>query len=99
MAPPRSRSGVYYSVSLMRYQIATCTFRICPPHQSCPVARSEAVGHLLLGQAPAAVLDLGQGCLAAYPLGCLHHLAGLQRLVDLEEVLDLQPVELGDILD
>jgi hypothetical protein len=42
-------------------------------------------------------LDLGLRLGAAHPLGTLDGLARLQVLVDLEEVLDLQPVELRHV--
>src|SRR5689334_19218701 len=44
-------------------------------------------------------LDLGLGVDTADPVGALDGLAGLQVLVDLEEVLDLQAVELRDVVD
>src|SRR5699024_784845 len=47
----------------------------------------------------AARLDLGFGVDAADPGCALDGLAGLEVLVDLEEVLDLQAVELGDVTD
>src|SRR4051794_3715763 len=53
----------------------------------------------LLGEPLARRLDLGLGLVATDPVGALDRLAGLQVLVDLEEVLDLQAVELGDVVD
>src|SRR5690606_26937924 len=43
--------------------------------------------------------DLGLGVGAAHPVGTLDRLAGLEVLVDLEEVLDLQAVEVRDVVD
>jgi hypothetical protein len=43
--------------------------------------------------------DLGLGLGAADPGGALHGLAGLELLVDLEEMLDLQAVVLGEVMD
>src|SRR6476661_322029 len=43
--------------------------------------------------------DLPLGVGPADPRGALDALAGLQRLVDLEEVLDLHAVELGKVVD
>src|SRR4051794_14355290 len=50
-------------------------------------------------RAPPRRPDLPLGVGAADPRGALHALAGLQRLVDLEEVLDLHAVELGQVVD
>ncbi|SIN25220.1 type VII secretion integral membrane protein EccD [Micromonospora cremea] len=44
-------------------------------------------------------VDLGLGLGTADPGRALHRLAGLQVLVHLEEVLDLQPVELAQVVD
>ena len=57
-------------------------------------APCDAVGLALEG-----LTDLLLGLLAAHPVGALNRLAGLEVLVDLEEVLDLQAVELRDVLD
>ncbi|MPN07007.1 hypothetical protein SDC9_154266 [bioreactor metagenome] len=43
--------------------------------------------------------DLGLGVVAGRPGGALDRLAGLEVLVDGEEVLDLQQLELGDVLE
>jgi len=45
----------------------------------------------------AGCFDLGFGCLAPHPGGALDRLARLEVLVHLEEVLDLEPVELGEV--
>src|ERR1700727_231387 len=57
--------------------------------------RSEVLG---LGPLPRR-LDLGLGGGPVGPGGACDRLAGLEVLVDLEEVLDLQLVELGDVVD
>jgi hypothetical protein len=44
-------------------------------------------------------LHLGLGGRAVNPLDAFHRLTGLQVLVDLEEVLDLQPFEFGNVVD
>src|SRR5215469_18570478 len=49
------------------------------------------------GQSLAADLDLGLGCSDADPGRRLYYLAGLQRLVYLEKMLDLKLVELRDV--
>src|SRR5690349_18926006 len=54
---------------------------------------------LRFGEALAAGLDLGFGGAPVGPGLGAHLLAGLYRLVDLEEVLDLQPLELGHVMD
>ena len=54
------------------------------------ILRDAAFG---VGEALAAVLDLGQRVGRAHPSGRLNHLARLQFLVDLEEVLDLQELK------
>src|SRR5579859_2530291 len=51
------------------------------------------------GEPLAAGLDLGFGGTAVRPRLGLHRLARLDRLVDLEEVLDLQPLELRHVVD
>src|SRR5215472_5107549 len=45
------------------------------------------------------LLDLGLGGRAAGPVGALNRLAGLKILVNLEEVLDLQPVKLRQVIN
>jgi hypothetical protein len=47
----------------------------------------------------AAGFDLGFGGGAVRPGFGPHHFAGFEGLVDLEEVLDLEPVELGHVVD
>ena len=44
-------------------------------------------------------MDLGLGLVSAGPRGALDALAGLQILVDLKEVLDLQTIELRHMVD
>src|SRR5579862_8257939 len=59
----------------------------------------KSVSPLGLRVALAGELDLGLGGRAVRPAGALDRLARLQVLVDLEEVLDLQSVELGNVVD
>jgi tetratricopeptide (TPR) repeat protein len=54
---------------------------------------------LVLDEALAGALHLRLGAGAVRPVRALDGLARLQVLVDLEEVLDLQPVEFGDVVD
>src|SRR5262245_32259985 len=51
------------------------------------------------GQPLPAGHDLRFGRLDAYPGGCLDFLAGLERLVHLKEMLDLELVEIRDVHD
>src|SRR5260370_42290642 len=51
------------------------------------------------GRALAAGLDFGLGRRAVRPRFGLHRFAGFKRLVDLEEVLDLEPLGLGHVVD
>ena len=57
---------------------------------------TRSVVGIVLGPLPGG-LDLALGVGPADPGGALHALPGLERLVDLEEVLDLRPVELGQV--
>jgi hypothetical protein len=63
------------------------------------VFRGGALQALVLHVALARALHLGLGSHAAGPVRALDRLAGLQVLVDLKEVLDLQPVKLGHVVD
>src|SRR5580692_2179076 len=61
--------------------------------------RGGALQALVLHVALARALDLGLRGRPAGPVRALDRLAGLEVLVDLEEVLDLQPVKLGHVVD
>jgi tetratricopeptide (TPR) repeat protein len=63
------------------------------------VLRGGALQALLLHVALARALDLGLRGRPVGPVRALDRLTGLEVLVDLEEVLDLQPVKLGDVVD
>ena len=63
------------------------------------IFRGGALQALVIHVALARALNLGLGGRAAGPLRALDRLAGLQVLVDLKEVLDLQPVKLGHVVD
>ena len=54
---------------------------------------------LVLLQALVGAANLGLGLFATHPVGALDALAGLEVLVDLEEVLDFQAVELRHVVD
>jgi tetratricopeptide (TPR) repeat protein len=58
-----------------------------------------ALQALVLHVALARALNLGLGGRPVGPVRALDGFAGLQVLVDLKEVLDLQPVKLGDIVN
>ncbi len=59
-----------------------------------PLAGGDRLGVTVAGQG-----DLGLGLFAAGPGGAFDALAGLELLVDLEEMLDLGQVELGQVVD
>jgi tetratricopeptide (TPR) repeat protein len=61
--------------------------------------RGGALPALVLHVALARALDLGLRRRPAGPVRALDRLTGLEVLVDLEEMLDLQPVKLGDVVD
>jgi tetratricopeptide (TPR) repeat protein len=63
------------------------------------IFRGGGLQALVLHVALARALNLGLGGRAAGPVRALNRLAGLQVLVDLKEVLDLQPVKLGHVID
>jgi tetratricopeptide (TPR) repeat protein len=63
------------------------------------IFRGGALQALVLHVALARALHLGLGGHAVGPVRALDRLAGLQVLVDLKEVLDLQPVKLGHVVD
>lgn len=65
-----------------------------------PAGAPEGALRLLgLDEPLARGLHLGLGRRPVGPLDAFHRLAGLQVLVDLEEVLDLQALEFGDVVD
>ena len=64
-----------------------------------PSQEVSSVLALVLLQALVGAANLGLGLFAAHPVGALDALAGLEVLVDLEEVLDFQAVELRHVVD
>ena len=64
-----------------------------------PSQAVSSVLALVLLQALVGAANFGLGLFAAHPVGALDALAGLEVLVDLEEVLDFQAVELRHVVD
>src|SRR5690606_27173588 len=93
-------SGEFSACGILAVAVVTATRRSTPEpeHGIWGCFRSvQSVALLLVALVGA--LDLLLRVDAAGPGGALHALARLQVLVDLEEVLDLQPVELGQVVD